>query len=194
MANPAVAEIVAMPRLDAPNIPSMSATNDLLGTGGITGMKTGTLDGSGSNLLLSATLDVGIGQPLGVVAVILGGYSHDTVNADARALLDSIRGGFHHVEVGARDQGIGTYSTPWGESAGIALGDTASLLTWSDAPVTSTFTVEPLTTGEKGDTVGEVTWTAGPNTVTAPLVLTGDIEPPTAWWRLTHPFELGGRP
>lgn len=191
MANPAVAEIVAMTSLDAPPIPSMSATNDLLGIDGITGLKTGTLDGSGSNLLFSATMEVGIGPRVGVVGVILGGYSHETVNNDARAMLASIRDGFHRVEVGVRNQEIGTYSTRWGESAGIVLGDTASVLTWSATPVTSTFTLDAITTGKQGDTVGEVTWVAGPNTATAPLVLTGDIEPPDAWWRLTHPFELG---
>jgi D-alanyl-D-alanine carboxypeptidase (penicillin-binding protein 5/6) len=48
-----------------------------------------------------------------------------------------------------------------------------------------------LTTGASGDKVGSVTWTAGSNTATVPVVLKGTIKPPTAWWRLTHPFELG---
>lgn len=191
MANPVIAEIVQMPRLDAPGIPPTPNTNTLLGTDGITGIKTGTLEGSGSNLLFSATLDVGIGQPLGIVGVVLGGYTHDSVDLDVEALLGSIRDGFHRVPLGESGQQVGTYSTPWGESAGIVLGESASVLTWSDTAVTSEFTVEPITTGEEGDTVGEITWTAGPNTVTVPLVLAGDIEPPTAWWRLTHPDQLG---
>jgi len=48
-----------------------------------------------------------------------------------------------------------------------------------------------LTTGSDGDVVGSITWTVGASTETVPLVLEGTIEPPTAWWRLTHPFELG---
>jgi D-alanyl-D-alanine carboxypeptidase (penicillin-binding protein 5/6) len=184
MKNPVVSQIAGMTTLDVPNIPPALSTNTLLGVDGITGLKTGTLKGSGSNLLFTSTMDVGTG-------VILGNYSSDSVNLDVRALLGSIREGFHTVTLGVEGDAIGTYSTPWGESADILLGETVSVLTWSDAAVTSTFTASPLTTGSDGDVVGEVTWTVGSETLMAPLVLAGTIEPPDAWWRLTHPFELG---
>jgi D-alanyl-D-alanine carboxypeptidase (penicillin-binding protein 5/6) len=71
------------------------------------------------------------------------------------------------------------------------LGEDTSVLTWSDTPVAATFTATPLATGSDGDVVGSVTWTVGPATVSAPLVLDGTIDPPDAWWRLTHPFDLG---
>ena len=192
MANPVIAEIVRMKTLEVPNIASAYNTNDLVGVGGITGIKTGTLEETGSNLLFSATLDVGIGEPLTIVGVVMGGFTHESVNLDVKALLASIQEGFHSVTLGQRRDQIGTYSTPWGESAGIMLGESAAVVTWSDTPITSTFTVEPVTTGDQGDAVGEITWVAGPTTVTVPLILADDIEPPTAWWRLTHPFELGG--
>lgn len=35
-------------------------------------------------------------------------------------------------------------------------------------------------------------WAAGPHTVTTDIEIEGDIVPPTQWWRLTHPTELGG--
>lgn len=189
MANPVIAEIVGMSMLEVPNIPPRLATNDLLGRDGITGIKTGTLEPTGSNLLFSATVDVGLRQPLDVVGVILGGYTHESVNLDVRALLASIRAGFHTVTLGDRNQVIGRYSTPWGETAQIVLGQSARVFTWSDTAITSTFEIDPITTGDKGDAVGEITWVAGPHTVTVPLVLAGDIEPPDTWWRLTHAFE-----
>lgn len=191
MANPAIAQIVGMPTLNVPNIPAALNTNDLLGTEGITGLKTGTLEDSGSNLLFSSTLDVGTGHPLSIVGVILGGYTHDAVNGEVRALLRSIQAGFQTVTLGEAGQRIGTYSTPWGESADIVLGESTSLLIWSDTEIDVSFTTTSLTTGSDGDTVGSVTWTVGPDTVTAPLVLDGTIEPPDAWWRLTHPLDLG---
>ncbi|KXZ59266.1 hypothetical protein JOE53_002483 [Microbacterium laevaniformans] len=49
------------------------------------------------------------------------------------------------------------------------------------------------TTYTDGEVVGTITWTAGPNTTTADVVVSGDIEPPTEWWRLTHPGQLGGQ-
>lgn len=191
MANPVISQIAGMTTLKVPNIPPALNTNTLLGVEGITGLKTGTLEGSGSNLLFTSTMDVGTGEPLSIVGVILGSYSRDSVNLDVRALLGSIREGFHTVTLGVEGDAIGTYSTPWGESADILLGETVSVLTWSDAAVTSTFTASPLSTGSDGDVVGSVTWTVGSETLTAPLVLSGTIEPPDAWWRLTHPFELG---
>jgi D-alanyl-D-alanine carboxypeptidase (penicillin-binding protein 5/6) len=191
MANPVIAQIAGMSSLNVPNIPPALNTNTLLGVEGITGLKTGTLEESGSNLLFTATMDVGIDRPLDIVGVILGSYSRDSVNLDVRALLGSIRDGFQTVTLGVRGDRIGTYSTPWGERADILLGDDASVLTWSDTAITSTFTATPLTTGSDGDVVGSVTWTVGSDEITAPLVLGGSIEPPSAWWRLTHPFELG---
>jgi D-alanyl-D-alanine carboxypeptidase (penicillin-binding protein 5/6) len=191
-ANPVIAEITQMSALTVPTIPPTLSTNELLGTDGVTGIKTGTLEGTGSNLLFSATVEVGTGEALDVVGVILGGYTDESVNLDVRALLASIRDGFHEVPLAEEGQVVGRYTTPWEESADVVLGESASVLTWSDTPVTSTFRVDTLATGESGDTVGEITWVAGPTTVSVPLVLAGDIEPPTAWWRPTHPFDLGG--
>lgn len=191
MANPIIAQIAGMSSLNVPNIPPALNTNTLLGVDGITGLKTGTLEESGSNLLFTATMDVGTGQSLGIVGVILGSYSRDSVNLDVRALLGSLRDGFHTVTVGEQGQRVGTYTTVWGESADLLLGDSAALLTWSDTEITSTFEATSLTTAPDGKVAGSATWTAGPSTVTVPLVLDGTIEPPSAWWRLTHPFELG---
>lgn len=191
MADPAVAEIVGMTATDIPGVPAQRTTNDLLGVDGIVGIKTGTLEETGSNLLFRAVVDVGIDQPLTLTGVILGGFTHESVDLDVKALIASIQAGFHDVPLGTRGQQIGTYQTAWGESAAIVLGRDAGIHTWSDTPVDVAFDVDSLTTGEAGDEVGEVTWTAGPTTVTVPLELADDIDPPDAWWRLTHPGELG---
>ena len=42
------------------------------------------------------------------------------------------------------------------------------------------------------DVAGSITWTAGPHTETVDIIVKGAIEPPTEWWRLTHPAELVG--
>jgi D-alanyl-D-alanine carboxypeptidase (penicillin-binding protein 5/6) len=190
-ANPVVAQIAAMPHVDIPNFEQLPNRNDMLGTGGVNGLKTGTLEGSGSNLLFTALLPVGAAEPLSVTGVVLGGYSHESVNLDVTALLRSIANGFHDVPLAERGQVVGTYTTAWEESARMVLGESASIFTWSDTPISATMRTTTLTTGKDGEQVGTVTWTAGPNTVTVPVLLEGTIKPPTAWWRLTHPFELG---
>lgn len=191
VANPAVAGLVAKTGLDIPFLEGMPSTNTLLGTDGVDGIKTGTLDGYGSDLLYSAKVPVtGLDQPLNVVGVVLGGATRDSVNNDVTHLIESLKAGFHHVTVAERDEKVGTYTTPWGASATMVLGSSASVFTYSNAKITSTMTTSTLKTGKDGEKVGSVTWKAGDSTVTVPVVLKGSIAPPTAWWRLTHPQDL----
>lgn len=192
MANPAIAAIVATETLQVPGIPPRGNTNTLLGVDGIRGIKTGTLGPENSNLLFSSVLDVGAGKPLEITGVVMGNFSHENTDLDVRALLESIKAGFHRVTVGTSGQSLGTYTTPWGASARMVLAQDASLFTWSDTPIEAMMTPMSLKTGEKGEQLGSVTWTAGSQTVTVPVVLDATIAQPDQWWRLTHPSELGG--
>src|SRR3546814_5795409 len=122
---------------------------------------------------------------------MLGGGSRESVNAGVLALLESIRTGFHEVPVATAGQEVGSYSTPWGATAGMVIADDADIFTWSDTAITATMDVRTPQSYEDGEVVGTITWTAGPPTATAELVVAGSIVPPTAWWRLTPPFALG---
>lgn len=145
-----------------------------------------------SNLLYSSLLDAGIGEPLHVTGIVLGGQDRDSVNAQVEALLDSIRAGFHDVPVATKGEVYGSYETPWGAHARMVMATDAEVLTWSDTPISAEMSTTALSAGKAGEKVGSITWTAGPRTASADLVLDGDIAPPDAWWRLAHPFELGG--
>lgn len=190
-ANPAIARIVATPSISVPGAGRLVNTNALLGTAGITGLKTGNLGEGTHSLLYTATLDVGAADPLAVTGVILGGSSRESVNATVIAALEGIRSGFHEVPVATEGQEIGSISTPWGSTATLVIGESASIFTWSDTAIELTMDIDTPPTYRDGTVVGTLTWTAGPNTVTAPVKISGSIEPPTEWWRLTHPSELG---
>lgn len=190
--NPVIAEIVAQPSVTVANIGTLVSSNKLLGVDGINGIKTGTLENY-SNLLFSAVIDIGPGAPATVVGVVLGGRDHSAVDTAARALLSSIRAGFHFVPVVAVGASFGSFSTPWGDGAGIVSGGTASLLTWSDTPIVVTVVTRPVTSGAVGSKVGTATYTAGESTLAVPLVLSDSIDGPGVGWRLTHPMELLGR-
>lgn len=190
-ANPTIAQLVATPSLSLPGPGNLSNTNGLLGTNGITGLKTGNLGENSYNLLYSATLDVGAVEPLTVIGVVLGGVTRESVNLDVVRTLDSIRAGFHTVPVVASGLEVGSYSTPWGSTARLVVADDASIFTWSDTPITISMDTTTPKTYRDGEVVGSITWTAGPNTVSVPLEVDGSIVPPTDWWRLTNPSELG---
>lgn len=189
--HPVVAQIVATPAANLPGAGTVYNTNGLLGTSGITGLKTGNLGGDTHNLLYSATLDVGTGAPLTVIGVVMGGPSRQSVNSDVVLFLDSLRSGFHDVPVATRGQRVGSYSTPWGADVDVVIAADASIFTWSDTPITVSMKTTSPKTYEDGEVVGSVTWTAGPKSVSADLEIDGVIEPPSAWWRLTHPADLG---
>jgi D-alanyl-D-alanine carboxypeptidase (penicillin-binding protein 5/6) len=190
-AHPAIAQIVATPSVSIPGAGQLHNTNSLLGTAGITGLKTGNLGEGTHNLLYTAKLDVGAADSLAVTGVVLGGSSRESVNATVIAALDSIRSGFHQVPVATDGQEVGSISTPWGSAAKLVIGESASIFTWSDTPIELTMDIDTPPTYRDGTVVGSVTWTAGPNTVTAPVKISGSVDPPTEWWRLTHPSELG---
>jgi serine-type D-Ala-D-Ala carboxypeptidase (penicillin-binding protein 5/6) len=190
-AEPTVAAIAATPSVTLPGPGTLYNTNGLLGTEGITGLKTGNLGEGTYGLLYTAALDVGAGAPLSVVGVQLDAFTRDESNAQVLRLLRSIREGFHDVPLVETGLDLGGYTTPWGSSARIVVARGASLYTWSDTPITVTLASLTPATYRDGEVVGTLTWTAGPNTATADLVLSGDIDPPTDWWRLTHPGELG---
>ncbi len=188
MANPTIAGIVAKTSLDVPSLQGMPNTNDLLGSDGIDGIKTGTLEGS--DLLFSAKVSDGVPTPLTVTGVVLKGASRQSVDASVQAMIASLVAGFHTDQLGTKGEVVGTYSTPWGSSASMVLGKTASLVSWSSTPITSKVSTTTLATGSSGEKVGTVTWTVGKATISVPVVLKGKIAKPSTWWRLTHPAQL----
>jgi D-alanyl-D-alanine carboxypeptidase (penicillin-binding protein 5/6) len=193
LANPLVTSIVASKNLDVPGFDALPNTNRLLGSDGVNGIKTGTLDAAGACLLFSAAVEVGLAAPISVVGVILGGADHNAVNEAAHKLLASIKAGFHRVSLLTDGDKLGTYTTAWGDSAAVVAADSASALTWSDLPITDTVATRPVTTARSGSEVGTATFVAGTSTITVPLTLDGAIKGPDAWWRLTHPAELLGK-
>jgi D-alanyl-D-alanine carboxypeptidase (penicillin-binding protein 5/6) len=199
MANPAVASIVGSPSITVPGVGPVSNNNISLGSEGINGIKTGTLNTAGSCLLFSASVDVGLPKPITIIGVVLGGDSREAVDRAAELLVHSIKSGFHVVQLVGTGAVVGRYSTNWKDGARVVTGSTASVLTWSDAPITSTMTIKPLTiTAGKaavdGSTVGSLDFVVNGARIAVPLVLDGSISGPDGWWRLTHPRALLGTP
>lgn len=93
--NPVIAEIVAQSQAQLPGVGLIKNTNDLLGTDGVVGIKTGTTDQAGNCLLFAARYDGKNGQIVTVVGVIMGDTSAARLFSDSGKLLASARQGFH---------------------------------------------------------------------------------------------------
>jgi D-alanyl-D-alanine carboxypeptidase (penicillin-binding protein 5/6) len=191
MAHPVVSDIVGSATLSVPGHPQSRNTNSFLGTDGINGIKTGTLEASGACLLFSATVTVeATSTPLSFIGVVLGASDQYTAGIAAEQIIDSVVAGFRSVPLVGRGDVLGEYSTLWNDGALVVAKSDGRIRTWSDTPITATIEARPITTGKKGDEVGSITYAAGGETTVVPLVLDGDIADPGKRWRLTHPGEL----
>ncbi|GAA4375244.1 D-alanyl-D-alanine carboxypeptidase family protein [Agromyces bauzanensis] len=188
LTNPVLAEIVATPAVDIPELGALKNSNRLLGTHGVDGIKTGTTDDA-ANLLFSADVPVG-STSVTIVGVLLGGETHAVLNDAIAALLDSIAPGFHEVAPLEANQTLAEYATPWGDTARARTTAAASVVVWNDTPVDVEVHAEPVTLAARGAEVGTAIVRAGAREITVPLVLDAALADPGTWWRLTNPGAL----
>ncbi|MGN6326174.1 D-alanyl-D-alanine carboxypeptidase family protein [Pseudolysinimonas sp.] len=189
--NPVIAPIVASTTGDAPNVGGFANTNNLLGKDGVDGIKTGTLDGWGANLLFSSDHRVG-GTTVTIVGVVLGGRDHATIDADIRTLIGTVLAGFHPVTLAEKGQAFGSYATAWGDTAKLVAAKKVATVVWGATSVAPQVTARPVATAARGATVGTVSFTIGGTTLSTPLELSRRIDDPGWGWRLGHPQVVFG--
>lgn len=189
LADPVVAGIVATPVTDVPGIGAVQNRNTLLGIDGIDGIKTGTLDESGANLLFAADRTVGA-ETVTIVGVVLGGPDQPSVAAAVQAMLTTASAGFQEVTLVSAGDDYGDYETAWGDRASAVAADDLAAVVWAGAPITAEQVLEPVTVTLAGTDVGDLTFTVGERSYTVDLELDATIDDPGPWWRLGHPFEL----
>ncbi|WP_345752937.1 D-alanyl-D-alanine carboxypeptidase family protein [Microbacterium rhizophilus] len=194
LADPVIAEIVAMPEIDLPGAGVVKNTNPLLGEPGVVGVKTGTLlDGWREQWNLLTAKDITIGQTtVRVYAAVLGQTDEKARESVSRSLLEQVE---HSLQPGpsvAEGTTIATITTEWGEDAQVVADDDASVVLWDrgTAAVETDYDVEVgLADGAE---VGELTATGPFDSTSVPLRLEGDVPGPSLLWRLTHPLDLLG--
>ncbi|MFZ4896317.1 D-alanyl-D-alanine carboxypeptidase family protein [Plantibacter sp. Mn2098] len=195
-ANPVLASVVAEKTAVLPAIGEIENLNSLLGTAGITGMKTGTDDDSGSCILFSAEVPVG-DTTVTVVGTILGATNSGSRNAALLDLLASVPAAFEEVQLTTAGDRFGSYTPSWADGAiigsDVVAGADASVIVWKGTTVAVTASARSLSAGAAGSPVGTATYTLSAPalgqgaTITVPLTLTTDIAPATPFQRLLTP-------
>ena len=189
LANNVVADIVSQKTATIPGIGTIYSTNLLLGTNDVIGIKTGTTDEAGACLLYAVQIAVG-SKTITVVGATLGAPNHSTLARDLTDLINTTKAGFHEITVATHGDSFATYTTPWGVSTEAVSTDNASLVTWSDVPITATVHTKAIANGSAGSPAGNVTFTSNEQSIETSLTLATDLHKPSLWWRLTHPFAL----
>jgi serine-type D-Ala-D-Ala carboxypeptidase (penicillin-binding protein 5/6) len=189
LAQPVLAAIVATDAVTIPSVGELENTNSLLGKHGIHGIKTGTLDEAGSNLLFTADYKIGK-ETVTMIGVILGGVDHATVDKDTVALLDSVKSAFHEVKLVSKGEIFATYTTNWNEKVNAVATRNGYAVIWSDTPVSLLIQTRKVSLSKSGTDVGSLNFAVGSQTVSVRLTLERAIVDPGPGWRLTHPAEL----
>jgi serine-type D-Ala-D-Ala carboxypeptidase (penicillin-binding protein 5/6) len=112
------------------------------------------------------------------------------LDADVLTLLDSVRPGFQNIELTSAGREYGRYSSLWGDTSDVVAAEDASIVVWSDTPISLLVQARPVTLGAKGDDIGMLNFTVGTTTIEVPLELESTIDDPGPGWRLGHPGEL----
>lgn len=191
MQNPVFAGIVGTPSVDLPGAGTVKNTNGMLADAGVVGVKTGTL-GDSWNLLTAKDITVD-DTTVRLYAAVLG-------QADDAQRLTQTRSLFTQVETALAAQApavakgtvVGTVSTLWGTTTDVVADADADVVLWNGAIAQTSTAFSLGESREEGDSIGTLT-SAGPlNTVTTSISLADDVDPPSPWWRMTHPLELLG--
>lgn len=194
LANPVIAEIVAMPETELPGAGVVENSNPLIGDPGVVGIKTGTLSEwwiESWNLLTAK--DVTIGQTtVRLYASVLGQPDEETRASVSRTLLEQVEQSLQPAPTVASGTTVANVTTEWGEPVEVVTGDDAEVVLWDRGTpeVQSDYEVEVGTAS--GAEVGTLTATGPFDSATVPLVLEGDLEGPSLLWRLSHPLDLLG--
>lgn len=190
MQNPVFAEIVGTPSVDLPGAGTVTNTNGMMADAGVVGIKTGTLEFW--NLLTAKNVTVG-DTTVQLYAAVLGQDGDEQRLAATRSILAETEAALQ-AQPPAVPAGtvVGEVETIWGTSVEIVTEGDAAVVLWNSAVAEATAAFDLGDRRESGDAVGTLT-TVGPlNTVETALTLADDVDGPSPWWRLTHPFELFG--
>ncbi|WP_264632085.1 D-alanyl-D-alanine carboxypeptidase family protein [Microbacterium hydrothermale] len=189
LANPVIAEIVRTPELTLPGAGTFKNGNALLSDPGVVGVKTGTLDAW--NLLTAKDITVG-GTTVRAYAAVLGQPGPDSRNEAARTLFTRIEEELQPQPSVTAGTLVGKVETLWGPDIDLVTASDATVVLWNGGSAQTSARFDLGDSREAGDTVGTFTATGPVEASTVDVQLAAEVEPPTPWWRLTHPLDLFG--
>lgn len=186
--DPIIASIVSQSQADiVPGVETVYSTNQLLLEPSVVGIKTGTTDEAGANLLFAAEYELTETQKMTVIGVLLGQSNHEAVFSGSRSLLQAAYQGFDFIQVLEEETTVGVYEVPWAEDVPILSSGGAIVPGWKGADHTPEVEAEALEPGhEPGKQIGSLHIQHGKETTSLPLTTQGYIPQPSYWWKLRN--------
>jgi D-alanyl-D-alanine carboxypeptidase (penicillin-binding protein 5/6) len=185
MQNPVFAEIVARPQASIPVAGEVSNVNQIVGSNGIIGIKTGNTDLAGGCYLVAAAHDFGGGNTVVLVAAILAAPNLGRAMSDSLPLLTSAYAGFGTAEVVKKGQQVGYYQVPWQGNVAIFAQTSLYAFGWEGETLIPEVTIAQLRLPANANVeVGDVR----ANGQKATLSTQATVSSPSILWRLEHAF------
>ncbi|MEV4347599.1 D-alanyl-D-alanine carboxypeptidase [Actinoplanes sp. NPDC049596] len=181
------AEIVALPEAEIPVVGTIKNYNDLLGVNGVFGIKTGSTDEAGGNLVFASRLTVG-NRKLVLVGALFNQPGANTpqqlakVNREVKKLLTAVAKVVKEYTLLPADA-VGQVETAWGATTSVRPARDLKVVGWPGLTVP----LKVTTTAPSAEvTASQPVGTVQASGVKVELRTDAATEPPSVWWRLTR--------
>lgn len=183
LAHPVLADIVAQKQAVIPGSGVIRNTNLLLTDPSVIGLKTGTTDEAGSCLIFAFTHALADGETETIVGTVMGVPNWPQLYREVRTLMDSAKGNFGEREAVAGGTTVGSYMTPWGDTANITIANTLTVDGWVGREESVTVQADTIRAPLAANTTVGVVSAGDERTQ---LSIADALEEPDIWWRLVH--------
>jgi D-alanyl-D-alanine carboxypeptidase (penicillin-binding protein 5/6) len=182
--DPVLAGIVNQQEATVPEAGLIMNTNRLIGSDGISGVKTGNTEQAGGCYLFSSKRNVA-GQDITVVGAILGAPQLSNAMVDSVPLLNASNKGFKAVTAVKAGQVVGYYQLPWGNKVSAVAKNSLTMLSWQNQKIQVSTILNPTRSKlEKGTSVGSITAAFNKKPEVTPAVLAQKMPAPSWRWRI----------
>ncbi|MFT2816036.1 D-alanyl-D-alanine carboxypeptidase family protein [Leifsonia sp. A12D58] len=190
--DPVITQILAKPASALTGLRGVNNTTAFLAEEGITGISRSYTDEAGICFLFTGAVGSG-DTAYSFAGAFIGEPDYDTLTADLTALMSSARAGVSQLPILSEGEAYVTFETPWGQSSSGVVATPKTELGWLSAEFPKPdITIDEVSTGRAGKTVGRVAMTLGDTPVSSPLVLDSSLTDPGPGWRLLHPIPVIG--
>jgi D-alanyl-D-alanine carboxypeptidase (penicillin-binding protein 5/6) len=186
MRDPVFAQTVGMSEVNLPAAGTVSNVNQLLGTAGIIGIKTGLTDAAGGNLMFAAEKEIA-GQQIRVIGGVMHQADHQEAFDGTLGILNSLNNSLQVLRVVPAGQPVGQVDPAWGDAVDVVVAQDVTMLVWPGMTLETTVNYSPVKAGmKKGDNVGELVVKLGEQEQHVPLVLASDLPGAGFSYKLTN--------
>lgn len=186
MKDPVFREIVAMQQANFPVAGIVRNVNNLLGTHGIVGIKTGSTMAAGGCFISATPISIGE-EAQYIIGVVLGQRVdhplHSALNESAR-MLDEVRSEFKLYPLTPQTTGFGQVINAWHSNSSLYSSEPIQILGYPG--MTASLSIELLETKlpiPSGENMATLRIQAGQSVQEFPLQNTEQINPPSILWR-----------